>query len=293
MIATLSPKKFQFTPLREGRHPRFSRHTRLSHFNSRPSARGDAATNHGSCFPSSFQFTPLREGRRAHGGYIGHRGTISIHAPPRGATLRLLFFQAHRYISIHAPPRGATALRTRRDACERISIHAPPRGATRWLYTQPSFSRHFNSRPSARGDVSFSAFCVGLKISIHAPPRGATLFLRSEKLGEHISIHAPPRGATDYGIRVGGAFSFQFTPLREGRQQEKYGRKPREKISIHAPPRGATLLGEQVGGRQEDFNSRPSARGDFNRRKSRQSKCISIHAPPRGATSRRKGILSR
>ena len=48
-------------------------------------------------------------------------------------------------------------------------------------------------------------------------------------------------------------------------------------ISIHAPING------YAHGRQ-DFNSRPSARGDFNRRKSRQSKCISIHAPLRGAT---------
>ncbi len=34
---------------------------------------------------------------------------------------------------------------------------------------------HFNSRPSARGDVAFIALLVGARrISIHAPPRGAT-----------------------------------------------------------------------------------------------------------------------
>ena len=92
--------KFQFTPLREGRHGRGAgdgRGVRISihapprgataakvkevhagtNFNSRPSARGDAA---------------VRERQEAD-------GTISIHAPPRGATclcyivLRFSIFQ--------------------------------------------------------------------------------------------------------------------------------------------------------------------------------------------------------
>ena len=54
---------FQFTPLREGRRCRCCQSRGNSYFNSRPSARGDA-------------------------GYPGNspRKTISIHAPPRGAT---------------------------------------------------------------------------------------------------------------------------------------------------------------------------------------------------------------
>ena len=56
---------------------------------------------------------------------------------------------------------------------------------------------------------------------------------------------------------------FQFTPLREGRPGLDTRRQCARPISIHAPPRGATILGEQVGGREEDFNSRPSARGDL------------------------------
>ena len=62
---------------------------------------------------------------------------------------------------------------------------------------------------------------------------------------------------------VGGTDNlFQFTPLREGRLSvEREGRKS-QRISIHAPPRGATqrrTRGTQVA---ENFNSRPSARGD-------------------------------
>ena len=76
-------------------------------------------------------------------------------------------------------------------------------------------------------------------------------------------------------------------------------------ISIHAPPRGATFATVYAGTGQ-DFNSRPSARGDKNLRKILKKalfqftplregrhastrtvfviNSISIHAPPRGAT---------
>ena len=58
-------RSFQFTPLREGRLDIRLLRSRRCYFNSRPSARGDA----------------VRRGRRPE------RGRISIHAPPRGATL--------------------------------------------------------------------------------------------------------------------------------------------------------------------------------------------------------------
>ena len=105
--------------------------TPRQHFNSRPSARGDAIGT----------------------GELRALQRISIHAPPRGAT----YFPGDEYvidlISIHAPPRGATVspdsegklyifqftpLREGRRRFENsevlcvISIHAPPRGATRW-----------------------------------------------------------------------------------------------------------------------------------------------------------------
>ena len=77
------------------------------HFNSRPSARGDAV--------SSCVFSIL---------------LISIHAPPRGATGTREIFTIVFSISIHAPPRGATPLLQHWKKSEPISIHAPPRGAT-------------------------------------------------------------------------------------------------------------------------------------------------------------------
>ena len=128
------------------------------------------------------------------------------------------------------------------------------------------FSGDFNSRPSARGDrLLLASACVDC-ISIHAPPRGATQQRRAQKNqpkfqftplregrrrdgGEvlrrgAISIHAPPRGATRrYVRRLEVQYQFQFTPLREGR-------------------RGATGTALY----RDNFNSRPSARGDDRKR---------------------------
>ena len=56
---------------------------------------------------------------------------------------------------------------------------------------------------------------------------------------------------------------FQFTPLREGRQQNLDWAYKSIKISIHAPPRGATKNRNREGAGVPNFNSRPSARGDL------------------------------
>ena len=77
--------RFQFTPLREGRPRPAESACQATHFNSRPSARGD-------------QFLAKLAG--------SHH--ISIHAPPRGATGWRRGSSDRRSISIHAPPRGAT-----------------------------------------------------------------------------------------------------------------------------------------------------------------------------------------
>ena len=125
------------------------------------------------------------------------------------------------------------------DRADCISIHAPPRGATRGGLFTPR-TTDFNSRPSARGDRTLLPFFGFRGISIHAPPRGATPVLPALLISEAISIHAPPRGAT--GVTPDGQSleEFQFTPLREGRQQ--WIPKPvARRISIHAPPRGATV----------------------------------------------------
>ena len=169
------------------------------------------------------------------------RPPISIHAPPRGATAHGQRGVFALFISIHAPPRGATAKVWRQSCCLIISIHAPPRGATIGQNAGKRRGTYFNSRPSARGD---------------------RLSARSANLAFHFNSRPSARGDSKVTALYNKSEVFQFTPLREGRPCRT--RHPRlVSISIHAPPRGATL----AGGKCPDLCAN-----------------ISIHAPPRGAT---------
>ena len=100
---------------------------------------------------------------------------------------------------------------------------------------------HFNSRPSARGDLHLfprqRPHLCRFQFTPLREGRQVVALLVAEVL---ISIHAPPRGAT--------------------RNRPK--RATARRISIHAPPRGATFRDVRESGRRENFNSRPSARGD-------------------------------
>ena len=214
-----SHTEFQFTPLREGRHLAGCQNLVLrNHFNSRPSARGDADARRKVLDKKNFNSRPSA----------------------RGDDARL------RWTTLY-----------------KISIHAPPRGATRLLDATAAAPIHFNSRPSARGDFCWAKMARRFVISIHAPPRGATRIVGICFSHCAISIHAPPRGATANVQPLFFGDKFQFTPLREGR---------------HAAEWLPTY-------KSEDFNSRPSARGDVSTVV--PASCavsISIHAPPRGAT---------
>ena len=192
----------------------------FSHFNSRPSARGDEEVLR-KAIACIFQFTPLREGRRERGeAFPSPDDVISIHAPPRGATEAKDAKEEGRQISIHAPPRGATTWRSiyadvtpfqftplregrpkavcHAESLGRISIHAPPRGATSRSRHQ-NCSAHFNSRPSARGDR----------------------LDRRRRLGfSYFNSRPSARGDQNFGLCISGHL-FQFTPLREGRRRYK------------------------------------------------------------------------
>ena len=169
------PSSFQFTPLREGRRILFPPTVLFSNFNSRPSARGDQQIKRITIFqhyfnsrPSArgdtrnrrhcwqwqrFQFTPLREGRRAAAAQSSAAINISIHAPPRGATITCERRYPISNISIHAPPRGATLYGTQ---FEELHVHfnsrPSARGDTRRARLSGQRRGYFNSRPSARGD---------------------------------------------------------------------------------------------------------------------------------------------
>ena len=121
-------KIFQFTPLREGRPIWVLMDLQQANFNSRPSARGDDA---------------LQQAEAA--------GVISIHAPPRGATLTDVQRHVIEAISIHAPPRGATGFK-REYGYYQLFQFTPLREGRRSVQAYWESIPHFNSRPSARGD---------------------------------------------------------------------------------------------------------------------------------------------
>ena len=188
-------RRFQFSPLREGR--------RNSHFPRRRQKISILAPARGATpnpIPDAaarlrFQFSPLREGRLQQFAPVRH-DEISILAPARGATHNLPL-KAWNYRDFNSRP------------CERGDI------------CRKSDFRHrayFNSRPCERGDGD-AEYEPGFEwISILAPARGATItpvkicprrgFQFSPlREGRHIpdfevagadpiSILAPARGAT-------------------------------------------------------------------------------------------------
>ena len=282
-----SSNQFQFTPLREGRRPAPCKgRLRGSYFNSRPSARGD---------PSAAPRELVLD-------------FISIHAPPRGATQQARSHRRAVPISIHAPPRGATFPSIHLQLTYCISIHAPPRGAT--ANVQPlllgdkfqftplregrlipkekwQFGRDFNSRPSARGDGAFQA------------TTGCTPYFNSRPSA---------RGDVKTRFDCADSWTFQFTPLREGRRSSRHPHVA-SVFDFNSRPSARGDAGcITVVAVNSNFNSRPSARGDScvfsillfifvkfqftplreGRRPFRGREVlfrrISIHAPPRGAT---------
>ena len=191
-----SPRRFQFTPLREGRH-----------------VFAKAATS-----SNTFQFTPLREGRHKAPSALVQLA-ISIHAPPRGATRSASAGDLSIVISIHAPPRGATVmLHLVHNARYLISIHAPPRGATfnrRYsrqskcisIHAPPRGATGFGAQRIHRMLFQFTPLREGRRATLHeaSPPtsfqftplrEGRRRQRYTAANAESISIHAPPRGAT-------------------------------------------------------------------------------------------------
>ena len=78
-------------------------------------------------------------------------------------------------ISIHAPPRGATLSKDEARDLAFISIHAPPRGATKHIPCPCPFCGSFQFTPLREGRPACGVQPdVRKDISIHAPPRGAT-----------------------------------------------------------------------------------------------------------------------
>ena len=153
------------------------------HFNSRPSARGDAERASSQPAASRFQFTPLREGRPERPAASQPPADFNSRPSARGdpeppaeapAASRFQFTPlregrlrpAGRSTAPKAfqftPLREGRLCRDENERRKYISIHAPPRGATGRHRPRLEGRQYFNSRPSARGDGKRYAISANL-----------------------------------------------------------------------------------------------------------------------------------
>ena len=145
------PTSFQFTPLREGRPAsKGARFFFAKNFNSRPSARGDAAMI-ATLSPKKFQFTPLREGRHGFNSVLVRRTDFNSRPSARGdqKLLRILGIETEFQF---------TPLREGRQKFNNIEL----------------LSVIFQFTPLREGRRGYARRIISAVISIHAPPRGAT-----------------------------------------------------------------------------------------------------------------------
>ncbi len=152
----------------------------------------------------------------------------------------------------------------------------------------PAAPRSFNPRPCARGDpVTRHSSAPPGRVSIHAPARGAT---------SRSTVHARrrmgfnPRPCARGDLRgrnyAKRRWTFQSTPLREGRRHIPDRRVAGAAVSIHAPARGATNKQAATATSNVTFQSTPLREGrrvELGMDDGREF--VSIHAPARGATA--------
>ena len=185
---------FQFTPLREGRRRLAEPRAAALHFNSRPSARGDASAITASHTPVNFNSRPSARGDSTR--YVSSPSQVFQFTPLREGRRVLMTSFWRSSISIHAPPRGATRAMRRTDAHVLFQF-TPLREGRRAAQTHRLCTvKHFNSRPSARGDDE--AWVMGSAWVFQFTP------LRE--------------GRRTAALHAAIAALFQFTPLREGRR---------------------------------------------------------------------------
>ena len=187
--------------------------------------------------------------------------SISIHAPPRGATL-VFWTVSSTTIFQFTPLREGRRQRNGAAAGRRIFQFTPLREG-----------RHGDTpRHCIRFQFQFTPLREGRPSPDNTRPASTAFQFTPLREGRH-----KVDSAYVYTIE------FQFTPLREGRR-EVGGISNMRRISIHAPPRGATRFAAGSEFPPVYFNSRPSARSDHRKDGKRMKIAISIHAPPRGAT---------
>ena len=148
-----SVRLFQFTPLREGRLCGTSRVRAVIHFNSRPSARGDPCVGRSCSSHLYFNSRPSARGDADKGVAFALGHDFNSRPSARGDQPAASRAASGQQISIHAPPRGATVQLTVVYRREKFQF-TPLREGRLDAPTGDAIHIDFNSRPSARGDAS-------------------------------------------------------------------------------------------------------------------------------------------
>ena len=165
-----------------------------------------------------FQFTPLREGRLEYSATLG--GDVNFNSRPsaRGDT-DAYPWRVIPYISIHAPPRGAT-IGNGGIMCTIQHFNSRP-SARGDIAESMKIKRlkDFNSRPSARGDPRVIRRRGRRKYFNSRPSaRGDNNLLLNVVTVGNFNSRPSARGDAAVGRMCGFRDLFQFTPLREGRR---------------------------------------------------------------------------
>ena len=240
---------------REGRDLRYPLQPREVMFQSTRPRR--ARLEHAAGDVAHLRFNPrAREGRDGGPSSCKGRGSVSIHAPAKGATSNSDESSNVRSVSIHAPAKGATWPTRRWTA--RTACFNPRAREGRDLGIERRNRHGISFNPRAR-EGRDRRLCVANqlrgRVSIHAPAKGATRHGHGPHRGDAVSIHAPAKGATSPRMRKSRYETFQSTRPRRAR----HGPLPH---APHRPAKGATRVLFYC----------------------RSVSDVSIHAPAKGAT---------
>ena len=121
-----------------------------------------------------FQSTLPREERHYPAALHHPSGSISIHAPARGAT-NLLCHSSGSALFQSTLPREERRYRIRNKAHSLLFQSTLPREERRTDYKITDTSKYFNPRSRERSDEQITKLQIRQSISIHAPARGATV----------------------------------------------------------------------------------------------------------------------
>ena len=147
--------KFQFTPLREGRQRCRSFPASSSHFNSRPSARGDGSGDWQDDHQGNFNSRPSARGDLSLPSATAAASDFNSRPSARGDFAKVKPYDKEYCISIHAPPRGATVAIQILCGLKIFQFTPLREGRPVGGFIFCTALLNFNSRPSARGDPQF------------------------------------------------------------------------------------------------------------------------------------------